>query len=141
MEKGLVFGLNIGELLTIYDPGSQSWKMSGCLFTGDYAKYSEALPKSGMMLNGKIYAQENLAETLPETEFLLLPTPSASNMSKGASIKRCLGSQYYRGNLSEAIRDSESDPIYPHPDFVESLMMYPIKWTDLKDSETQLSLR
>ena len=141
MEKGLVFGLSIGDLLTIYDPDTQSWKMSECLFTGDFAKYSEALPKSGMMRNGRIYAQESLVETLPETEYLLLPTPSASNMSKGSSKKRHIGSQYYRGNLSEAIRDSENDPIYPHPDFVENLMMYPIKWTDLRDLGTRLSLK
>jgi len=75
MEKGQVFGLNIGELLTIYDHDSQSWKMSECLFTGDYGKYSEALPRSGIMLNGKIYEQATWVRRTGGKESGLLPTP------------------------------------------------------------------
>ena len=140
-KQGLVFGLNIGDLLGTYDRNLQSWRTSVLLLFEDSTQFLDRLPKSGIMLNGRIYAQENSVETLPGTEFLLLPTPSASNMSKGSSTKRYLGSPYYKGNLSEAIRDSENDPIYPNPDFVENLMMYPIKWTDLKDSEMQLYLK
>jgi len=77
MEKGQVFGLNIGELLTIYDRDSQSWKMSECLFTGDYAKYSEALPKSGMMRNGRIYEQATWARRTEGRESGLWRTPAA----------------------------------------------------------------
>ena len=77
MEKGLVFGLSIGELLTIYDPDSQSWKMSECLFTGDFARYSEALPKSGMMRNGRIYEQATWVRRTGGRESGLWPTPAA----------------------------------------------------------------
>jgi hypothetical protein len=62
-ERGLVFGLSIGDLLEIYDRDSQSWKMSGSLFGGDYAKSSGALLKSGMMRNGRIYAQETWVQS------------------------------------------------------------------------------
>ena len=81
MEKGLVFGLSIGDLLTIYDRDTQSWKMSECLFTGDFARYSEALPKSGMMRNGRIYAQATWVPRTAGKESGLLPTPAALELS------------------------------------------------------------
>jgi hypothetical protein len=77
MEKGPVFVLSIGDLLTIYDPDSQSWKMSECLFTGDFARYSEALPKSGIMLNGRIYAQATWVLRTGGKESGLWRTPAA----------------------------------------------------------------
>ncbi len=83
MEKGLVFGLSIGELLTIYDPDSQSWKMSGCLFTGDYARYSAAFPKSGIMLNGRIYEQATWVPRTAGKESGLWPTPVSYDATPG----------------------------------------------------------
>ena len=83
MEKGLVFGLNTGELLTIYDHDLQSWKMSECLFTGDYGKYSEALPKSGIMLNGKIYEQATWVPRTGGKGYGLLPTPVSYDATPG----------------------------------------------------------
>ena len=77
MEKGPVFGLSIGELLTIYDHDSRSWKMSECLFTGDYARYSAAFPKSGIMLNGRIYAQATWVLRTGGKESGLWRTPAA----------------------------------------------------------------
>jgi len=76
MEKGPVFGLNIGELLTIYDRDSRSWKMSECLFTGDYARYSGPLRKSGMMRNGRIYEQATWVPRTKGKESGLWPTPT-----------------------------------------------------------------
>lgn len=83
MEKGPVFGLSIGELLTIYDHDTQSWKMSGCLFTGDYAKYSGALPKSGMMRNGRIYEQATWVPRTAGKESGLWPTPVSYDATPG----------------------------------------------------------
>ena len=88
MEKGPVFGLSIGELLTIYDHDTQSWKMSGCLFTGDYAKYSGALPKSGMMRNGKIYAQATWVPRTKGKESGLWRTPKATDGTNGGPNAR-----------------------------------------------------
>ena len=102
MEKGLVFGLNIGELLTIYDHDSQSWKMSECLFTGDYGKYSEALPRSGIMLNGKISEQATWVHRTGGKGSGLLPTPRAQEIDdsngdvcqESNSIRRKSGKRY-----------------------------------------------
>ena len=151
MEKGLVFGLNIGDLLEIYDHSLQSWKMSGCLFTGDYAKSSEVLPKSGIMLNGKIYEQRTWVRRTGGNGFGLLPTPQArAQQDCPAERKRntpCLESH---------INIMEKTTGQLNPQFVEWLMGYPLnftdmrvdlqinfteEWTDLKDSEIQLSLK
>jgi len=83
MEKGQVFGLNIGELLTIYDHDLQLWKMSECLFTGDFGKYSEALPRSGIMLNGKIYEQATWVPRTGGKGYGLLPTPVSYDATPG----------------------------------------------------------
>ena len=91
MEKGPVFGLSIGELLTIYDHDSRSWKMSECLFTGDYAKYSEALPKSGIMRNGRIYAQATWARRTGGKESGLWRTPNAGDGEHGGPNARDSG--------------------------------------------------
>jgi len=88
MEKGPVFGLNIGDLLTIYDRDSRSWKMSGCLFTGDYARYSAAFPKSGIMRNGRIYEQATWALRTGGKESGLWPTPDTQNHRDGNVIRK-----------------------------------------------------
>lgn len=55
--------------------------------------------------------------------------PSEIN-GKGALKNRYFGSPTYRGNLHEYIRDGEQDSQYPHPALLESLMGFPIGWTE-----------
>jgi len=86
MEKGPVFGLNIGELLTIYDRDSRSWKMSECLFTGDYARYSGPLRKSGMMRNGRIYEQATWVPRTKGKESGLWPTPTTQEVESECEL-------------------------------------------------------
>jgi len=50
------YGSSMPASLTSYDHDTQSWKTSERLLTGDLIEYSGALPKSGMMRNGRIYA-------------------------------------------------------------------------------------
>jgi hypothetical protein len=42
-----------------------------------------------------------------------------------------------RRKLCEVIREDETDGLYPHPEFVEAMMGFPIGWTELEPSETQ----
>ena len=125
MEKGPVFGLSIGELLTIYDRDSRSWKMSECLFTGDYAKYSEALPKSGIMRNGRIYAQATWARRTGGKESGLWPTPNTMEGIVPKTLERIVeynqkarpGRNYLAMNLREQVvygaRNLDGTPQYP----------------------------
>ena len=111
MEKGPVFGLNIGELLTIYDRDSRSWKMSECLFTGDYARYSGPLRKSGMMRNGRIYVQATWVPRTGGKESGLWPTPQQS----GGEWSGCMEwKDRFRGNpLMNAVKLTDKFPT-PH---------------------------
>lgn len=111
MEKGLVFGLNIGELLTIYDPDLQLWKMSECLFTGDLAKYSEALPKSGMMQSGKIYEQKTWVRRTGGKGFGLLPTPQVFDATCGdLKGKEYNGKSRHAEKLIQAVKRNWPTP-------------------------------
>lgn len=62
----------------------------------------------------------------------LLPTPTASDW-KGSTGK---GSR--RGTLAEAAVASQANgaTVYPHPEFVEAVMRFPISWTELRPSAT-----
>ena len=155
MEKGPVFGLNIGDLLTIYDHDTQSWKMSECLFTGDFARYSEALPKSGMMRNGKLYVVVSLDCPISGAGCGLLPTPNKlAVIGQWASAKYLLIGNGVRksgakvgSNLSWILskwhlqNGGKPENIIPDPCLSETMMGYQENWTDLKDSATQLSLK
>jgi len=72
------YGSSMPESLASYDLDSQSWKTSALSLFGDSIEFSGALPKSGMMRNGKIYALPMSARPIVENESGLWPTPLAS---------------------------------------------------------------
>ena len=77
-----------------------------------------------------------LVPSVPGTEGTglgLLPTPTATADAKGSPKGRFNGSGTEKSNLREVLRDGPDDPIYPHPLFVERMMGYPEKWTDLNN--------
>lgn len=62
---------------------------------------------------------------------MMLPTPTSS-MWRGATTKRYKGSKEYKGSFTqEALRNGEEDARYINPNYVELLMGFPDKWTDL----------
>ena len=137
-DRGLVFGLNIGDLLGIYDPDSQSWKTWEHSLFGGLMPFSDRFPKSGIMQNGKIYHQAKWAHGIRGNVYGLLFTPTRCDY-KGVhhNTKFTMRARQYK----DLAGDLELKTIYPHPVFAEVLMGYPEKWTDLKDSEMQLSLK
>ena len=84
---------------------------------------------SGMMRNGNVYLAPTLAYNRIGSDYIVLPTPAKST-ANGALKNRYFGSPTYRGNLHEYIRDGEQDSQYPHPALLESLMGFPIGWTE-----------
>jgi hypothetical protein len=115
MEKGLVFGLSIGELLEIYDHDSQSWKMSGCLFTGDYAKCLGALRKSGIMRNGRTYEQATWAHRTGGKESGLWLTPNCMDALPARS-ENALRSQYEKNRKGRTEHSTLREQIaFPKP--------------------------
>lgn len=61
----------------------------------------------------------------------MIPTPALTDY-KGAPKNRYQGSSTYKANLSEAVRFSESSPTHVNPEFLESVMGFPVGWTELK---------
>jgi hypothetical protein len=72
------------KLLAYLDQESSSWKMSEDISVSDSKKFLKTLPKSGMMLDGKLYELPMLAHHIEEKESsslprLNVPTPTASD--------------------------------------------------------------
>ncbi len=73
---------------------------------------------------------------LTRTLVFTIPTIGA-NEGKGASRKRYIGSQHYKGaKTSEGLRTCYQDPMYLHPYFGEWMMNYPIGASSLKPLAT-----
>jgi hypothetical protein len=104
-------------------------KTAQCSLFGDLNESYATFPKSGMMQNGNVYQAPTLVYNRVGNGYIVLPTPVKST-ANGACKNRYFGSPTYRGNIHEYIRDGEQDSQYPHPDLLESLMNFPIGWTE-----------
>lgn len=112
------------------DPDTSSLKTAQCLLFEDSSKSYATFPKSGIMQNGNVYLAPTLAYNRVGKDYIVLPTPAKST-SKGAIKNRYFGSPTYRSNFHEYIRDGEQDSQYPHPNLLESIMNFPVGWTEL----------
>ena len=135
-------GPRLSDLLASYDRATSSWRTSQhCLLAqakneaDGLAEFSETWPSAGIMRNGRTYRRQPWALPIAESASGLLPTPTKSD-AKGSPRNRWNGNEKSHGNLCEVLRDGPNDPIYPHPDFVEQMMGFPIGHTDLQHSET-----
>ena len=136
MEKPLECGEKWQGSFTKFNQDSCSWKTHQCSLLGDLEEFSETWPKWGLMRNGECWEQMPLDCPIGENEFgCWLPTPVTS-MWRGAAKKRFWGSQEYRASFTtEWVRTSKDCDQYYHPDFVELLMDFPDKWTELRPLE------
>jgi hypothetical protein len=111
------------------------WKMFRPLLPVEEQKWSERLPRWGMIVAGALYPLRPLEPAIKEIGFFYLPTIGA-NEGRGSVRNRFPGSPTYRrSKMSEGLRTCESDPIYIHPSFAEVVMGYPIGWTELMPLE------
>ncbi len=127
--KEVGYGLKCIELYGKLDHDTLSLKTAQCSFFGDLRKSYATFPKSGIMQNGSVYLAPTLEYNRVGNDYIVLPTPMKST-AKGACRDRYFGSPTYRGNIHEFIRDGEQDGLYPHPVLLESVMNFPIGWTE-----------
>ena len=137
LEAEVPCGNTWRELLGKYDPNTHSWRTAQCSLLEDLEQSLETWPRWGSMRNGECWAQTPLDCHTKEKEFgCSLPTPVAS-MWRGAASKRYWGSPDYRASFTtEWIRTNKDCAQYFHPDYVELLMDFPDKWTELLPLET-----
>ena len=90
-------GTNTPALLASYDPNSQSWRTSELSLFGDSILYSGALPRSGTMRNGRIYAPPMSERPTEGKGSGLWATPAAADSvgSHGGGQGRSLRTDIY----------------------------------------------
>lgn len=121
MEKKAAFGVNFTNKFKDTILHSLSLKTPQFCEVKDWEEYCMSLARSGMMRNGIAYQLQPLTRRILGTEYGLFPTPLASETGyrKG---------KFSQGgtSLSTFLRGR------PNPQFVEWLMDFPIKHTDLE---------
>lgn len=126
---GLDYGDTCTELSEKSDPIMSLSKIALYLESEDSNTSYMDFPKSGMVHSGSVYKVPSLDYNNVGKGYILLPTPTVSS-AKGSVQNRFFGSPTYRGNYREYIRDGVSDGIYPNPELSETLMGFPISWTE-----------
>jgi hypothetical protein len=141
-----------------FAPDSSTWKTAQCSLLEGSDEFSQIWPRWGLMADGECYQQKEVAPIIDASEFGLWPTPTASDT--GARKKRyaqggmplSLAARTYptptandaikRGDLrhypqylvgAAQLLDSDASPL--NPDWVEWLMGWPFRWTDLRPLE------
>jgi hypothetical protein len=118
--------------LAKYDQDSCSWKTAQCSLITDSDESLATYPRSGMTVDGLLWEQTRSERNTTETEFGLLPTPTARDFN-GHTItrKRPKGFNKVLPNVFK-LEFQLQGQCYPHPTFSEGLMLWPVGWTDLK---------
>ena len=121
--------------LAKFDLNTHSWRTHQCLLFEDLGESLETFPNWGMMRDGELLGLDISADHICEKEYGYLPTPNAvmfrnHNYNKDLCIKRsrkhqidiCMHSiMYWNGPIKI--------------EFIEGMMAWPIKWTELKPLE------
>ena len=140
--RGQDYGLNTPDLLANFDPATSSWRTSQRCLVEEWTVFSETWPRSGMTQNGIAYQLQPLAPLMRETEFGLLPTPTATDW-KRTPIKRQYAYRPFTENSPDdlakwAMRESGLEHGRLEPALWEWTMGFPLMWTDLKRLATPL---
>jgi hypothetical protein len=117
------------------DPDSSLWRTAQCSLITGLEESLQTFPTSGLMRDGLLWEQTRSALNTDEKESGLLPTPTARDFN-GHTItkKRPKGFNRVLPNVFKQEFQLHGQ-CYPHPTFSESLMLWPVGWTDLKPLE------
>lgn len=115
-----------------FDRDTSSWRTHQCSLLGDWERFSGTWPEWGLMRNGECLALNTLALPTTGIESGSLPTPTRTDYKGGRkreTAEACGRNE--RNNLRDYCRQILGWT-RPYPDASESLMLWPIGWTDLK---------
>lgn len=128
MVTNQVYGKKWQESSMRYDLNTSSWKTHRSLLEEDLCELSVTLPKLGLIADGVVFQQKNLARLISETvcgwSGEMFATPQARDYRSG-SLDRWNDPRRSR-NLNDQVGG------LLNPDWEEWLMGWPIGWTELK---------
>jgi len=142
LASGRDFGPNLPASLARFDPDTQSWRTSQrCLIEG-WEPFAETWPPSGMTRSGRLYPLAPLVLHTCDSECSLWPTPTASMDGRGFGIPlHDRTGRYKKSTVSRVHALVGAHGWRIHPSFTETLMGFPLGWTEIEASETLLPRR
>lgn len=140
------FGLKPRKPYARFDRSLSFWRMlRHSLHTPTHSdKFSVTFTDSGMMRNGELFQQENLADSTTESGSSLYPTPTASiadggiNWAKAqrditiSSLQEFLAQMDLRDGLTK-LSGGRANPL-----FVEWLMGFPLGWSQIDSGDWEM---
>lgn len=130
-ETDLVFGKKWQESFAKYDQSTHSWKTRQLWLLEDLEESLQIWPKWGCMQHGECWELGTLEPIIEGNESGYLPTPTASDYKGGSSSEKRFRERGAKSNLRDWCAFN-CNAQYPPVASVESLMEWPIGWTDLK---------
>jgi hypothetical protein len=143
-ERGRVFGLKCGVLLAKYDPDLHSLRMCQCSLFGEEQELLQILPKSGIMLNGRLLGQVMWVHGIKEKEFGLLhipialfPTPTTQEIEHpNVELTETGRRKHKTNNESHGLNLADTVKLFPTPTAMDS---YADKLKSTFDNPTTLA--
>ena len=119
MEKGQVFGVNSLGLLARYNLDTHSLRTYQCSFIEDLEEYSVTLPKSGMIVNGRLSELMMWVQDTEEKGYGLWRTPDANLGKRGPKSKEGYEDSLKNGthaiNLLDQVKHSFQPKLWHTP--------------------------
>lgn len=120
--------------LAKYDRASSSWKTPQCSLLAGLDAFSETWPRWGTMQNGECWGHATPERHTAETASGLWPTPCTRDW-KGASTAQNADVSRWTNWLHVKFSQGRRTT-YPNPECSESVMGWPLGWTELKPLAT-----
>ena len=134
LVMSVICGRKCGELLARLSPdGSWLKTYRGCYqvrMDGSLQEFSGILPRWGLMSDGELRALPQLEPYIDESEWRLLPTPTATDYKGGRKLETAL--KNHRGPMN-SYRDfckQILDQAYPNVEQMEGIMGFPKGYTE-----------
>ncbi len=140
LAKGQDYGLTSRASLASFDRLSRLWKTSQRCLIETWERFAGAWPKSGMMQNGQLYPLAPLVRHTCDNECSLWPTPTASMDGRGFGIPLHDRTGRYKKSTVSRVHALVGEHGWRiHPSFTETLMGFPLGWTEIEPLEIPLS--
>lgn len=131
MKMAADSGLKCTGSFAFFDQDSSSWKTLQTSLFGGLMEYSEIWPRAGMTLLGNACRVPPWVPDIREIDSLpwvWIGTPTAAMSVRSKRFQR-------RGGRSTPGELAKLAGGVPNPEWIESLMGFPIGWTDVEGSE------